>query len=544
MAWLRALSTVGLLLGTLFFAFSLTPSLVPRDFVVQGVISGLSFVAGYSLGFAAHWVWDYLGLPNPTAWLDRIIKGIATAVCLLLVTGFLWQASEWQNRLRALMEMPPQDGLRVISIGLIALLIFLVFLLLARLFTLTFRFLSRHLEPWVPRRVSRLVGVTAALALFWAVIDGVVFSLALRTADNSFQRLDALIQDDLERPAVTERAGGPDSLMDWEELGSRGRRFVTGGPDAAAIADHRGEPAMEPIRVYSSLGATDTPEARAELALAELKRLDAFERSVLLLATPTGRGWIDPAAQDPVEYLFGGDIATVTAQYSYLPSPLSLIAEGEYGVATARALFKAVHDHWSRLPEDERPALYLHGLSLGALNSDRSFDFYDIIEAPFDGALWSGPPFRSETWRTVTTGRDPDSPAWLPVFRDGSVIRFANQERGLDAAPGDWGRFRIGILQYASDPVTFFDPQSFYSEPDWMQAPRGPDVSPDLQWFPVVTMLQLLADMAAGDAPRGYGHEYAAEDYIDAWVALTEPEGWSASDTRRLKARFRAADDD
>ncbi len=76
------------------------------------------------------------------------------------------------------------------------------------------------------------------------------------------------------------------------------------------------------------------------------------------------------------------------------------------------------------------------------------------------------------------------------------------------------------------------------------RAPRGPDVSPDLQWFPVVTMLQLLADMAAGDAPRGYGHEYAAEDYIDAWVALTEPEGWSASDTRRLKARFRAADDD
>ncbi|PKM34718.1 MAG: hypothetical protein CVV06_20115, partial [Gammaproteobacteria bacterium HGW-Gammaproteobacteria-10] len=42
-------SIPGLLLATLFFAFSLTPSLVPRSFLFQGVISGLSFTAGYAL---------------------------------------------------------------------------------------------------------------------------------------------------------------------------------------------------------------------------------------------------------------------------------------------------------------------------------------------------------------------------------------------------------------------------------------------------------------------------------------------------------------
>ena len=57
-----------------------------------------------------------------------------------------------------------------------------------------------------------------------------------------------------------------------------------------------------------------------------------------------------------------------------------------------------------------------------------------------------------------------------------------------------WGAFRIAFLQYASDPITFFSPQSAWREPDWLKAPRGPDVSPDLHWFPLVTMLQLVAD--------------------------------------------------
>ena len=69
-----------------------------------------------------------------------------------------------------------------------------------------------------------------------------------------------------------------------------------------------------------------------------------------------------------------------------------------------------------------------------------------------------------------------------------------------------------------------------------MQAPRGPDVSPDLTWCPVITMLQLPVDVAIGDtAPRGYGHVYAGEHYIDAWRALTDPEGWSDAAINRLK---------
>ncbi|WP_245748340.1 alpha/beta hydrolase [Vreelandella subterranea] len=522
----------------MLFAFSLTPSLLPRPLVAQGIVSGLSFTVGYALGVTSHWLWAYLHIPEPSPRLERHIKWVVASVCFIVAWFFLWQASEWQNSIRTLMEMAPANDTRPFSIALIALAVFSFAMLIAHLFKLTFRLLSRKMARFLTRRVSSLLGTMAAIALFWLVIEGVIFSLALKVADRSYQQVDELIQDDLSPPSDPMTPGSAESLVSWEALGSRGRRFVTQGPAGEEIGDFTGEEAPDPLRVYIGLNAAETPQARARLALEELKRVGGFERSVLLIATPTGRGWIDPAAQDTVEYLHRGDIATIAAQYSYLPSHLSLIAEGEYGVENARALFSTVYEYWASLPNDERPRLYLFGLSLGALNSDLSFDLYDIIEDPFHGALWSGPPYRSETWRSVTADRDIGTPAWLPTFRGGSVVRFMNQYQGLDAAESEWGDFRIAFLQYASDPITFFDPAAFWREPDWMREPRGPDVSSDLRWYPVVTMLQLLADLAAGQAPAGYGHEIAAEHYVDAWVALTEPEGWSDSDVARLREHF------
>jgi uncharacterized membrane protein len=51
-------------------------------------------------------------------------------------------------------------------------------------------------------------------------------------------------------------------------------------------------------------------------------------------------------------------------------------------------------------------------------------------------------------------------------------------------------------------------------------------------------MLQLVADMVAGVTPKGFGHEFAPAHYIDAWLALTEPPGWSDAEVARLKTIF------
>ena len=72
-----------------------------------------------------------------------------------------------------------------------------------------------------------------------------------------------------------------------------------------------------------------------------------------------------------------------------------------------------------------------------------------------------------------------------------------------------------------------------------MKTPRGPDVSPELRWYPVVTFLQLTLDLAmATTAPMGYGHVYAAEHYIDAWMQVADIKDWSPDDIAKLKQHF------
>lgn len=533
-------SLVGLLFGTVFFAFSLTPSLLPRPFLIQGVLSGLSFTAGYALGVLSMWLWHYLQLPELPQRLAKRIQLVATLLCLLLTVSFIWQASTWQNSIREMMGMELQQGHQPVLLGLMAAVVFLAALTLARLFNWVMHSLAVRWRRFVPDRISYLTSFTVALILFWSVIDGVLVSALLRAADSSFQQLDALIEDDLPKPILSHQTGSRDSLISWEELGRQGRRFIAEAPTQETLSQYFQQRLEAPIRVYVGLSSADNSELRAQLALEELKRVGGFDRSVLVIVTPTGTGWIDPNAQETLEYLFKGDIATVAAQYSYLNSPLTLFTQAEYGQEAAQALFEEIYGYWRTLPAESRPRLFLSGLSLGSMNSDLSFDLFDIIDEPFDGALWVGPPFRNETWRRVTAQRDQGSPAWLPVFRDGSVVRFMNQYQSLaESGRTEWGQFRIAFLQYASDPIVFFSFQTAWNEPSWMKDARAPDVSPDLRWFPIVTMLQLAADTVVGTAPKGFGHEYAADDYIEAWYALTEPEGWDEASLARLKAHFR-----
>jgi len=535
----RSLSSAGLLLGSLFFAASLAPSLIPRTFVVQGVLSGISFAAGYGLGVGARWLWIWLGLPLPRARTATIWLIGASAVCIAIIGGVLWRASEWHDSVRQVMGMDPVQGSRPLEIAAIATAVFAAIILLARVFGLLRRALAGWLSRHVPPRVSNIVGVAIAVVLTWTLVNGVLLRFALHTLDGSYQQLDELVESEVERPRDPLRTGSNASLIAWEGMGRRGREYVNATPSREEISAFLGVEAAQPVRVYVGLNSGETVEERARLALEELVRVGGFERAVLLIATPTGTGWLDPNAIETLEYLHRGDVATVSMQYSYLASHLALLIEPGYGAESARALFREVYGYWTQLPREERPRLYLHGVSLGAMNSDLSSDLWDIIADPFHGALWAGPPFGSPTWRSVTEERVPGSHFWLPRFRDGSIVRFFNQDGPAEGEPEPWGPVRIVYLQYASDPIPFFDSRAAWREPQWMAGERGPDVSPMLRWFPVVTLFHLMVDVAmANHTPIGFGHTYAPDDYIDAWIAVTDPIGWNEAAVGRLKARF------
>ena len=536
----HSFSTGGLLLGMLFFAASLTPTLLPRNFLTQGVLSGCSLTAGYGIGALGAWLWAYVELPQLTGRLLCVAKLATAAGAAVVALMSFWQAARWQNSIRELMELEPVDTVHPFEVSLIALAVLVILIALARLFRMTLRFVATRVNRFLPRRVSNAIGVIATVALFWLVINGVLFRATLRVAEASFREYDELIEPETEPPTNPLKTGSSTSLLAWDKLGRAGREFISSGPTRDDISAFSGREALEPVRVYVGLRSADTPQLRAKLALEELKRVGGFERSMLVVVTPTGTGWVDPAAMDSVEYLHDGAVASVALQYSYLASWLYLLAEPGYGADVARALFKEIYGYWITLPKDSRPKLYLHGISLGATNSEQSTDLIEVMGDPFAGALWSGPPYSSKLWRWLTDRRNPGSPAWLPRFRDGSFVRFMNQHGEADdpaAGPSAaWGPMRVVYLQYASDPATFFDYRSLYREPDWMLAPRGPDVSPQLRWYPVVTLLQLTLDMfMATDAPIGFGHVYAPGHYINAWIEVTDGRDRSPEEITRLK---------
>ncbi|MGY6554414.1 MAG: alpha/beta hydrolase [Wenzhouxiangella sp.] len=532
----QSLSTTGLLVGTLLFATSLSPSLVPRPFLMQAILAGVAMAAGYGVGVFLHWLWRFMELPALQGRILQIGKFTAWTVCLGVAIGFLFRASAWQNSVRELMLLPPVETARPFSVGLIAILVFVLLLALARLLHMIKRTVVRTADRWVPTRIALVVGIMVTALLVWSLASGVLARAVLSSFNASFQQLDLLIEDDLDPPVHPLATGSANSLLDWDQLGRQGRRFIARASTIEELQQISPSSIRKPLRIYVGLNSAETIEQRVALALQEMERVGAFQRGYLVIITPTGTGYVDPAAIRSLEFLTGGNVASVAVQYSYLPSWLSLLAQAEYGEETARALFAEIYRHWRSLPANRRPRLYLHGLSLGALNSERSADIWDLVSDPIGGALWSGPPFRSQTWQWLSANRNASSPAWLPRFRDGSVVRFANQHGGFEDFDAPWGPFRIAYLQYASDPISFFRPDAFYREPDWMRAQRAHDVSPKLRWYPIVTFLQLAVDIAAAEtAPVGFGHIYATEHYIDAWHALLEPPGWDAARLAELK---------
>lgn len=534
---LDTISAGGWLFGLFFAALSLTPSLIPRNVLVQGVLSGCAFAAGYGIGVFLEWLWNFLELRWPNRRVARWVGRLCAGGCLLLTIAFLWFWTGWQNSIRAGMGEAPLEATLPLLVALIAVVPAAALIGLGTLFVHGVRVVARWLGRLIPPRVA-LVGAMILVGLATATVgDGVIARGLFFAADRFYGNFDRLVGISEPMPGDPLKSGSALSLVKWDTIGIDARIYVETGPTAEDIAALTGRPAETPLRVYVGLRSAETPQQRAALALAEMDRIGAFDRAVLVLIMPVGTGWVEPAAIDTLEILHGGDVASVAVQYSYLTSWLSLVSEPDIGVETARELFNAVYARWTNMPHDRRPQLYLHGLSLGAYSSAASVSLYDVMGDPFDGALWVGPPFASAPWRMTTANRDPGSPVWRPRIGKETTVRFANS--GKDLAGGHWGPLRIVYLQYPSDPIVFFDWTLPYREPLWLSGERAPSVSPLLNWYPVVTFLQVALDMAlAQTTPIGFGHVYAPQDYFDAWVAVTAPKGLSAEALETLETKL------
>lgn len=217
------------------------------------------------------------------------------------------------------------------------------------------------------------------------------------------------------------------------------------------------------VRAYAGIADSADPAARARIAVDRLIAAGGLTREHLLVAIPTGSGWVNPDFVEGTERRFGADVATVSMQYDTRPSWVAFLVNQDGATDGAGALLDAVTAAVSALPEEERPQVHVVGESLGAtagqaaLRDPSAGDVRDVVCSTF----------------------------WL----------------GIPGGDGRTGLPRETIAANADDPVV-------HASPSMLFTPTG-DGRP---WLPVVSLVHAGADFVESLAvPAGSGHRYGSD---------------------------------
>ncbi|MEV6342282.1 alpha/beta hydrolase [Actinoplanes sp. NPDC051851] len=520
------LSITGAGTAVVFHTLSFTPSLLPRAWFLQGVIAGITAAMGYALGTA-------IGALVRIRWESRFAWRILIAILPPLLAVSLWLGTRWQREVRLRLGLPPAQEIDIVRTVGASLLTFALLLLIARALRLATHGCAQVFRLIVPDRAAYCAGTLVVAVLSYGAFDGLLIAHLFAVAD----RTAAVVNDGTGTgvlvPASGLRSGGPGSDVSWDSLGRQGRNFVAGSPTTGQLTDFAGRPAAQPIRLYAGLDSADTVEERAALVVREMDRTGAFDRAVVAVFTPTGTGWVDNRVTQSLEYMYAGDTALVSMQYSYLPSWIAFLGDRSEVVDAASALITAVRDRWAAMPAAHRPKLLLFGESLGTYGLEATFGTARNLVDGADGILLEGPTFANPVHHALTRARAPGTPVWDPVYPS-LPVEFADTAEELRNRAGT--QPKVVYLQNSSDPIVWWNWDLLWKRPAWLRGERGPDVTPAMHWYPGITFWQTTCDLLfANKAPTGHGHVYKAAT-VDGWATVAPPPGWSVDDTIRLRA--------
>jgi hypothetical protein len=350
--------------------------------------------------------------------------------------------------------------------------------------------------------------------------------------------------DDVVEPAYPDPptsgsvTAGPASLIAFDDIGKEGRRFVLMALDARAISTVMGQPAVDPIRAVAGFDSAATPEARARLALDELDALGAYDRAVIVVAAPTGVGYVNYSFAEALEYLTLGDCAIVVPQYALVPSALAL-NQTDAGVRMQTLILEGICQRIAQMPPGPRPRLLQFGESLGAqVALDVAADGTHLFdELGLAAGLYLGTPFRTRLWDRWFS----DAAAIDPAGMLGCVAR-------ADQIPALPPSVRHVQVIHDDDPINKFSYEAVVRQPWWMGPPesRPPGVPRETEFRPVITFILNLVDLKNGmqSKPGEFvrvGHDYRIElcDAIRHTFQLPATEAQVARIEQALRDRER-----
>lgn len=194
--------------------------------------------------------------------------------------------------------------------------------------------------------------------------------------------------------------------------------------------------------------------------------LGGLRQRAVVIAVPTGSGWVDAAAVRGFEERFAGSVRILAVQYSEVPSWQAYVrspaSAGESAIALLDAVVTTLRGH--------RPEVYLYGQSLGAIGADAARQWSAAHHHPLTGSVLVGYP--------------------------------GGHPAGVDPTRT--------VINNASDPVARLG-FSLLWKPAASAAHQTENV-PAPPWLPGLSALATVIDLFGSlDVPSGFGHRYGPE---------------------------------
>ncbi len=519
---------VGIYLALYFYVASWGPSLLPRNWIFQGLIAGTCAAVGFGAGVLAGRALDAIARITDLEADPRIkvaLHSSSWTLALIAVTGFPFLARHWQVDIAAAVGMRPISYFEVFLGILTSIAIFSGLVAAWRALSRAATRVAEKYQKKVNKVAAWAIGVMSSFGVT-ILITLLVIQTGLSLVQNIFYNSFYQEETWLTAPVSPLKSGSAASNESWDSLGSQGRSFVAKGTTKEKIEEVTGKPALEPIRVYAGLDGRSADQA-ADAAVAELERTNAFDREYLFIATTTGAGNVNHWSATAFEYLTQGDCALVAIQHSRVPSAFQFLSDRQAVVDASNLLYHKIMDEVNVLPEADRPKIYLHAESIGAFGAASTFTSFDDMASQIDGALFMGTPDFTPMTRDLTAQRSVWSTAFAPVVNSGRDVRFVFDAETINARPSGekyahWqGDTRVIFIAHESDPISRWDWKLLWERPPWLTDHRHDTIAEPMSWIPMVTFFQVAVDMASSmGTPPNEGHLYHAKDVVPAWGAI------------------------
>ncbi len=219
----------------------------------------------------------------------------------------------------------------------------------------------------LPGRLAALLALAATAFLFWSIGSGVLAGTAMRMADASFSALDATFEEGAQTAGPAQDWRTWFASLAWEGLGRTGGRATIAQSRTALTSRRQRKTGTRAAARLCRIELGGESAGTGGTGACRTHRIGAFERSNLVIITPTGTGWVPPRGRRPWNICWAATLRALQYSTPYLASWLALLADPELRCGDGPRGFQCRLWALERsLPRESRPRLYLYGLSLGS----------------------------------------------------------------------------------------------------------------------------------------------------------------------------------